>query len=123
VELGLILSHLGRPNWGSGFGVFGYFLRFTSILYGQNRAACSEKNPIFGLSHGFAHSAWNPSYSRLFPHNPGSDQWAKPLFVLQLFRFSHLARDPWSMNLGNGAAWVTRTPDPRITNAMLYQLS
>ncbi len=23
----------------------------------------------------------------------------------------------------NGAAWVTRTPDPRITNAMLYQLS
>ena len=27
-----------------------------------------------------------------------------------------------SMSYG-GAAWVTRTPDPRITNAMLYQLS
>ena len=27
-------------------------------------------------------------------------------------------------NLGNtGAAWVTRTPDPRITNAVLYRLS
>jgi hypothetical protein len=23
----------------------------------------------------------------------------------------------------DGAAWVTRTPDPRITNAMLYRLS
>jgi len=22
-----------------------------------------------------------------------------------------------------GAAWVTRTPDPRITNALLYRLS
>ena len=40
-----------------------------------------------------------------------------------LIRFSYLARDQWPMNLANGAAWVTRTPDPRITNAMLYQLS
>ncbi len=30
----------------------------------------------------------------------------------------------WAKSLKrNGAAWVTRTPDPRITNAMLYQLS
>ena len=29
----------------------------------------------------------------------------------------------WRISGGNGAAWVTRTPDPRITNAMLYQLS
>ena len=29
-----------------------------------------------------------------------------------LFRFSHLARDPWSMNLGSGAPGENRTPTP-----------
>ena len=37
-----------------------------------------------------------------------------------LFRFSYLARDPWSMNLANGAAWVTRTPDPRIHHTTTF---
>ena len=31
--------------------------------------------------------------------------------------------DKFNPEGGNGAAEVTRTPDPRITNALLYQLS
>jgi hypothetical protein len=37
-----------------------------------------------------------------------------------LFRFSYLARDPWCMNLGNGAARENRTLDLTLTKGALY---
>jgi hypothetical protein len=35
-----------------------------------------------------------------------------PFIKQLLFDFSHLARDPWSMNLGSGAPGENRTPTP-----------
>lgn len=42
-------------------------------------------------------------------------------FAHRLPKFADVGQSWYVM--GTGAAWVTRTPDPRITNAMLYQLS
>ena len=43
-------------------------------------------------------------------------------FVFYFFAMMHYSAVIWQWRM-DGAACVTRTRDPRITNAMLYQLS